>query len=111
MTRNNTNTKWFDMPGYKGLYQLSADGMVRSVRTGETITVERPGTPAARVRLHREGNRTAVPLTRLVEVATNLAEGQVVRKLNVVNSRKTNVRTKSQQKTVRSSQVRARKSA
>ncbi len=62
-------TKWADLPGYKGLYQVSVSGMVRSLTTDRTISVQRVGTPAARVRLSRDGVERSVRVSALVAMA------------------------------------------
>lgn len=70
---NSVEMSWFDLPGYKGFYQVSTLGTVRNVRTGVIIRADRAGTEGARVRLSRNGEKRAVRVSALRDTVARLA--------------------------------------
>lgn len=64
---------WFDLPGYKGLYEVTTTGKVRNKRTGRVIAVQYEGTNMARVRLSRKGEERSMRVVDLVKTAKRIA--------------------------------------
>lgn len=62
-------TDWVALPGYKGVYEVSSTGSVRRVDTGRVLTIQRSGTPAARVRLSRDGKERSMRVDELIKLA------------------------------------------
>lgn len=67
--KNNKQERWVDLIGYKGIYEVSTTGKVRNAVTKRVLSVQRLGTPAARVRLSRAGRERSVRVSTLVTLA------------------------------------------
>lgn len=67
-------TEWRNVPGYEGLYEVSAQGSVRSLNwrnTGKTreLFLKRHRDGYRQVELFKDGNKKMIPVHRLVALA------------------------------------------
>jgi hypothetical protein len=91
MTTCHSKLEWREIPGYEGLYEVSNNGLVRSLRRGKIMsTNNESSTRYAKVSLYKEGKEKQVTVHRLVLLAFKGEPPEGKTSINHINGNKRN---------------------